>query len=55
VLRSNTPEQVRDEVRRRVNDFRAGGGFVFVQVHNIQHDVPPENIVAMYDEFMRIR
>jgi uroporphyrinogen decarboxylase len=26
-----------------------GGGFVFQQIHNIQADVPPENIVAMFD------
>jgi len=26
-----------------------GGGFVFQQVHNILADVPPENIVAMFD------
>ena len=28
----------------------SGGGFVFCQVHNIQADVPPENILAMYEE-----
>ena len=26
-----------------------GGGFVFQQVHNILANVPPENIIAMYD------
>jgi uroporphyrinogen decarboxylase len=26
----------------------AGGGFVFSAVHNIQADVPPENVVAMW-------
>jgi uroporphyrinogen decarboxylase len=26
-----------------------GGGFVFQQVHNIMANVPPENIVAMFD------
>ena len=26
-----------------------GGGFVFQQVHNIMANVPPENILAMYD------
>jgi uroporphyrinogen decarboxylase len=29
--------------------FAPGGGFVFTQVHNIMADVPPENIVAMFD------
>ncbi|MCG2661334.1 MAG: hypothetical protein L6437_13940, partial [Kiritimatiellae bacterium] len=36
------------EVRRRCADLAAGGGFIFCQVHNIQPNVPPENIAAMY-------
>jgi uroporphyrinogen decarboxylase len=32
-----------------VNILRVGGGFVFQQVHNILADVPPQNIVAMYE------
>jgi uroporphyrinogen decarboxylase len=32
-----------------VETWRPGGGFVFQQVHNILADVPPANIVAMYD------
>ena len=48
VLSFGTPEEVRKEVRRRIGDFAPGGGFVFNQVHNIQAEVPPENIEAMY-------
>ena len=29
--------------------IRPGGGFIFNQVHNVQADVPPENVVAMLD------
>ena len=47
VLPTGTPAEVRDEVRRRIDDFAPGGGFVFAAVHNIQSDVPPENIIAM--------
>jgi uroporphyrinogen decarboxylase len=43
------PEDVREEVKRRVKDLAPGGGFVFSQVHTIQADVRPENIVAMFD------
>jgi uroporphyrinogen decarboxylase len=32
-----------------VKILRQGGGFVFQQVHNILADVPPQNIVAMFD------
>jgi uroporphyrinogen decarboxylase len=49
VLARGTPRGVRDEVRRRCGDLAPGGGFVFCQVHNIQPDVPPENVMAMYE------
>jgi uroporphyrinogen decarboxylase len=49
VLIHGTPEQVREHVRRLVDIWQTGGGFVFQQVHNIMGDVPPANIVAMYD------
>ena len=47
-LSSGTPEQVREEVRRRIRDLAPGGGYVLGPSHNIQGDVTPENIVAMY-------
>ena len=49
VLPFGTPDQVRDEVKRRLDDLAPGGGFVFAAVHNIQAFVPPENIVAAFD------
>ena len=45
-----TPEDVRAEVRKRIGDLGAHGGYVLAAVHNIQPDVPPENICAMFDE-----
>jgi uroporphyrinogen decarboxylase len=49
ILAGATPEQVAEHVRNQVRLLRPGGGFVFQQVHNILSDVPPENIVAMFD------
>ncbi|MGD0260110.1 MAG: uroporphyrinogen decarboxylase family protein [Verrucomicrobiota bacterium] len=49
VLIKGTPAQVREHVRQQVKIWRPGGGFVFQQVHNILADVPPANIVAMYE------
>ena len=49
ILADSTPDQVRDHVRRRIEILSKDGGFVFNQVHNILANVPPENIVAMYD------
>ena len=44
-----TPQQVRIEVKNNLEFFKPRGGYVFNNVHNIQHGVPPENIVALYD------
>ena len=49
VLGTGTPAEVREEVRRRVTDFMPGGGFVFNTVHNIQGNVPAENLLAMWE------
>lgn len=49
VLSRGTPQQVRDHVRRNIEVFAPGGGFVFNQVHNILAEVPPANVVAMYE------
>lgn len=46
-LPRGTPEEVKDEVRRNLEVLMPGGGFVFNTVHDIQADVPPENILAM--------
>ncbi|MCD6317566.1 hypothetical protein J7M02_00675, partial [Candidatus Aerophobetes bacterium] len=49
ILPHGTVQQVQEEVKRRIKDFAPGGGFIFAQVHNIQPDVPVENILAMYE------
>jgi uroporphyrinogen decarboxylase len=49
VLNRKTPAEIKDAVRRNVEILAPGGGFVFCQVHNIQPDVSPENILAMYE------
>lgn len=49
VLGDGTPDEVRAETKRRISDLAPGGGFVFATVHNIQGNVPPENILAMWE------
>ncbi|MDP6438812.1 MAG: uroporphyrinogen decarboxylase family protein [Candidatus Brocadiia bacterium] len=49
LLPFGTPAEVREHVRHNIEVFGAGGGFVFTQVHNIQHDVPLENVLAMFE------
>ena len=49
ILNRGTPQQVKDEVKRRIDDLAPSGGFVFAAVHNIEPDVPPENVMAMWE------
>jgi uroporphyrinogen decarboxylase len=44
-----TPAQVREHVKRLMSIWRLGGSYVFQQVHNIMADIPPANVVAMFD------
>ncbi len=47
ILASGTTEEVKTDVLKNIDALAPGGGFVFAAVHNIQSEVPPENIVAM--------
>ncbi len=53
VLQWGTPQEVAEEVRRRIDELSGQGGFVFGSVHNIQANVPPANIVAMFETARR--
>jgi uroporphyrinogen decarboxylase len=44
-----TPKKIREEVRRNLNCFKPGGGYIASNIHNITAEVPPQNIVAMFD------
>ena len=55
VLPYGTPEEVRAETHRIIDVLGAGGGYVLNSVHNIQPEVPPENVVAMFDTGMAHR
>jgi uroporphyrinogen decarboxylase len=49
VLPTASPEVIHENVRRNMQALMPGGGYVFNNCHNIQADVPPENVVALYD------
>ena len=53
VLPRGTTADVRAEVRRRIRELAPGGGYVLAAVHNLQPEVPPENVLAMFDECRR--
>ena len=49
VLANGTPQKVKKDVEERIKILGEGGGLVFNQVHNILADVPPENVIAMFE------
>jgi uroporphyrinogen decarboxylase len=49
VLPTSTPEEVTESVKRNLEALAPGGGYVFATVHNIQSEVPPQNIIAMLE------
>jgi len=49
VLNRGTVEEVKAHVLHNLEVFSKGGGFVFTTVHNIMPDVPPQNIMAMFE------
>jgi uroporphyrinogen decarboxylase len=48
ILPFATPQQVSDEVKRRLDELMPGGGFVFSPIHNVQAEVSPQNVIAMF-------
>jgi len=50
-----TPDQVRDEVRERIEIFAEGGGYVFCTIHNILANTPVENLLALFEVVRQYR
>jgi len=49
ILPHGKPQEVAEEVRRKIAALAPGGGYVFSGGHNIQADVPPDNIVTLFE------
>jgi len=49
VLPFASPGEIREHVRRNLEIFKPGGGYVFNNVHNVQAGVPPENVAALFE------
>ena len=48
-LPNGTVEDVTNEVINRIRDLAPGGGYILAPVHNLQPDIPPDNIIAMFE------
>lgn len=55
ILPFGTAEDVKNDVRQRIEKLSTSGGFIFCPIHNIQADVSPENIMAMYESLEDLR
>jgi uroporphyrinogen decarboxylase len=49
LLPTGTPQQVKDEVRRRIDILGKNGGYIIAPAHNIQPDTPVENVQAFFE------
>ena len=49
------PDEVKEEVERLIKTFKPGGGFVFATVHNIQANIPEENLLALFEAINEYR
>ncbi|MDX9755005.1 MAG: uroporphyrinogen decarboxylase family protein [bacterium] len=49
VFPKGSPDEVRAQVQDLMRIFKPGGGYVFNTIHNIQADVPPQNIIALWE------
>jgi hypothetical protein len=50
-----SPDEVYNEVRERIEIFSPGGGYVFNAIHNVQSNVPVENVLAMFKALKEAR
>ncbi|HDS08084.1 MAG TPA: methyltransferase [Bacteroides sp.] len=55
VLPGASLEKMETHVRERIRTMKGEGGFVFQAIHNILADVPPEQVIAMFDTVLKYR
>jgi uroporphyrinogen decarboxylase len=48
VLTKGTPEEVKEEVKRKIDVLAKDGGYILSADHNILIDVPPQNLEVMF-------
>ena len=49
ILPFGSHKEVSDQIEQQINIFSPGGGFIFAAVHNIQANVPTENIIKLFE------
>ena len=54
MLAQSTPEGVKRQVVENMGYLAPGGGYVFGTIHNVQDDVPPRNLLAMWEGYRQM-
>jgi uroporphyrinogen decarboxylase len=49
MLPNASPDELRWEVAKRISDLGENGGYIIAPCHNIGHDIPPENVIALFE------
>ncbi len=55
LLPNGDADTVKRAADRLISVLSKNGGYIFATVHNIQDDVPPENVVALFDQVKKWR
>ncbi|MDH3434650.1 MAG: hypothetical protein OEM60_12365, partial [Gammaproteobacteria bacterium] len=49
MLPNASTSELRQEIARRIYDLGRNGGYILAPCHNIGHDIPPENVVTLFE------
>lgn len=55
ILPFASPKEIKVHIRKRIDIFSPGGGFVFCQIHNIQANVPVDNIIELLETVSELK
>lgn len=55
MLPNASVEELKNHVKENIDIMAPGGGFIWVPVHNVQSDIPPEKINAVYQTILENR
>ncbi len=54
LLVKGTPQEISNKVNQMKKEMLKGGGYIMASSHHIQHNTPPENILALYERDSRV-
>ena len=50
MLPNANTQELEQEIARRIYDLGRNGGYILAPCHNIGHDIPPENVVTLFEK-----